>query len=62
MKQLGGRDFPITTAKVLTQRIAMIEKELESHGYSLEERYDGHLKQKVYSFSWKGGDILKEAA
>ena len=62
VKTLGARDFPINTAKVLTQRMAIIEKELESHGYYLEKEMDSHKKQWIYKFSWKSGDILQEAA
>ena len=62
MKQLSGRDFPNYKSQVLTQRIDGVEKELLSRGYTIGKAFDSHKKQWVYTFSWKGGEMVKKAA
>jgi hypothetical protein len=52
MKSRGSRDFTIHTSRVLSQRIAAVEKELRIHGYELSKEDDSHLKQLVYTLVW----------
>ena len=47
------KQFPIDKSKVLTQRILNISAELNSSGYEITITEDKHVKQKVYTFTWK---------
>jgi transposase len=51
-KTLVSKDFPISSSRVLAQRLANVERELKEAGYSIVKEWDSHEKQNVYSITY----------
>lgn len=47
-----GKQFPIATGAILSQRINEVTKELKRQGYDLSTTKDKHNKQNIYRIEW----------